>query len=72
MFDVPKEVASRKAARVSSAYQSSPFKGDMWTIPAAAERICVNLGGSDVLPPFETTVFLKSQWREYVAPGISL
>ena len=60
MFEVPKEVASRKAARVSSAYQSSPFKGDMRTIPAVAERFCEVLGGSDVLPPFETTVFLKS------------
>ena len=60
MFKVPEEIASRKAARVSSAYQSSPFKGDMRTIPTAAERICANLGGSDVLPPFETTVVLKS------------
>ena len=60
MFEVPEEVATRKAARVSSAYQSSPFKSDMRTIPAAAERFCVHLGGSGVLPSFETTDFLKS------------
>ena len=59
-FEVPEEVATRKAARVSSAYQSRPFEGDMRTIPAAAERFCEHLGGSDVLPPFETTVVLKS------------
>ena len=60
MFEVPEEVTTRKAARVSSAYQSSLFEGDMRTIPAVAERIRRNLGGSDVLPPHETTFVLKS------------
>ena len=59
MFEVPEQSATRKVTRVSSGYQSSPFQGDIRTIPAVAERFWVNLGGSRVLPSHSNIFALK-------------